>query len=653
MTDWRRLVFAVAGQRPPIFPTMPPDPHRAIFPANALRRFPRLAAGYFSVDARSLGLARIGVACLLIYDLLRRVPGLETWYTNDGLLPNHTVLWRPGSQWMLSFFFAASWASEARLLFVLCGFVYLALLVGYRTRLFHALSLLCVVSLHTRVVFLENGGDVALNILCGWTLFLPMGARFSVDAVNASLGARREASLAELNERAALEPDARPVVSLAVLGVLLQLAVIYYFNAVSKTGTTWRSGTAVHYVLQQERMVTWLGWKLRAYSSLPLSRFATYCTLAVEAMAPVLILTPFYRVVARRVAVVLIPGLHLSFALLLNVGMFSFNMMGYFPLLLSAPDWSLIARWFGPAPGRARTVYIDQASPLAFGFARVLARLDRFALLQFAPLGPGTDAVADYTTEDLAGARRATGYDAIAETLAALPCGWLPAQVLRLPGLGTLGRWLYSALSARRSGIDAWLVAEVAQPVSTAALRGPSWLGRRMAEWREALVLVLFVALGSQVLMENKVVPKFLKLGQTNWMKQLVVYPRMFQGWSMFTPDAPMGERMLYVDAVTIDGRHVDPFNEAASRVAALPVTRIPPFMDQDEFWCDYTNRIPENGAYHAPLKEWIASYHRRTGRSEDRVLSYEVFLIESDSPPPGEYGPRNIRTRSLLRDKE
>ena len=38
-------------------------------------------------------------------DLLRRVPDLEVWYTNVGLLPNHTLLWRPGARYQFSFFF--------------------------------------------------------------------------------------------------------------------------------------------------------------------------------------------------------------------------------------------------------------------------------------------------------------------------------------------------------------------------------------------------------------------------------------------------------------------------------------------------------------------------------------------------------------------
>ncbi len=114
---------------------------------------------YGRFDPRSMGLARIGLGLLLIWDLLRRVPDLATWYSNEGLLPNHTVLWRPSSEYMFSFFFAASRPSEAAVMFVLSGIVFFLFTIGYRTRFFHILSFACMVSLHDREIFTENGGD--------------------------------------------------------------------------------------------------------------------------------------------------------------------------------------------------------------------------------------------------------------------------------------------------------------------------------------------------------------------------------------------------------------------------------------------------------------------------------------------------------------
>src|SRR3954447_8857125 len=79
---------------------------------SARTRFPGFCARYATFDARSLGLARIYLALLLLTDLLRRVPYLKTFYTNAGLLPNHMVMWRPRSEFPTSFFFLASLTHE-------------------------------------------------------------------------------------------------------------------------------------------------------------------------------------------------------------------------------------------------------------------------------------------------------------------------------------------------------------------------------------------------------------------------------------------------------------------------------------------------------------------------------------------------------------
>jgi hypothetical protein len=217
-----------------------------------------------------------------------------------------------------------------------------------------------------------------------------------------------------------------------------------------------------------------------------------------------------------------------------------------------------------------------------------------------------------------------------------------------------LGDRVGAFLSKHQARVVRWLrlsPAGSAKPALPAPARW--WLWRRLAEVRELAVVILIVACASQLLVENHAIPQRFKLRQPKWITQLVVYPRLLQGWQMFSADVPTGERMLYVDALTFGGRHVDPFNEAASRVFSLPVPQIPRHMEQDEFWCDYTNRIPENEAYWRPLKEWIFNYHRRTGRMEDRIISFEARLLENDSPPFGETTPRNFRTKVMLSARE
>src|SRR4029453_6862992 len=94
----------------------------------------------------------------------------------------------------------------------------------------------------------------------------------------------------------------------------------------------------------------WLGWKLRPHLTWTLSQILTYSALLIESLGPLLLLNPFRWRVTRRLAVILMPGLHIGFALLLNLGLFSFNMIGFFLLFIPTRDMDRLLRWFQRRP---------------------------------------------------------------------------------------------------------------------------------------------------------------------------------------------------------------------------------------------------------------------------------------------------------------
>ena len=318
--------------------------------AGEMRSWGRsLLATYFTVDPRSLGLFRILFGLVLLSDLVRRWVELGFWYTNAGLLPNHTLLWRPPTSNLFSLFFTASSTREAQLGFVLCALAYTLFTLGYRTRWLQVLTLLARVSLNSRLAVLENGGDMVMDLLALLTLPLPLGTRFSLDALASRPASRGEAS--EASEASARrdvsEPTTTPVVSLAVFALLLQFAAIYLFNASSKVGLAWRDGSAVHYALHQDKLVTWLGVWMREHLSVSTLRALTWSTLATEWLGFALIITPLFVKQARLLAICIMPPLHLGFALGLNVGGFSPAMISFYPLLLGAEHWRWLSRRWG------------------------------------------------------------------------------------------------------------------------------------------------------------------------------------------------------------------------------------------------------------------------------------------------------------------
>jgi predicted DCC family thiol-disulfide oxidoreductase YuxK len=432
----------------------------------------------------------------------------------------------------------------------------------------------------------------------------------------------------------------------------------------------------VHYVLHQDRMCTAFAVWMRPHMTLWLSRILSWGSLVTESILPVMLLAPFQKVSARRVAIVCIIGLHLGFQMFINLGIFSFAMMGYTPFLLTGADWNAAAA-FARRRKLRLTAYFDAGCGVCFQIVRVWARLDRLGLITFrssadleVPPADGSPGVSPPVSPDLlsrtivvvddATGKTSMRADAVAQLLRALPGGWFWSLPLRLPGLRALANWGYDIFSRRRDKISMWLglaacglppleQANVAAPV----LAGPPpfklQFRSAMSILREGTVLAMIVVMISETLFINAAIPKFLKHEQPLWIKRLVAYPRLIQAWSMFASDAPVTDQTMVVDAVTIDGRHVDPYSEATSRYPNPGRNEIPPRLDNDSFVFNYSGRIAGSGAYHQALTEWILAYHERTGNPNDKIVSFDAYEVSDDSPPVGQLNPRNVHSHIFL----
>ncbi len=291
-------------------------------------RIGALVRAYASVDLRGLAVLRVVLAALLVLDLRDRYRVAEVLYSNDGVLSNHFSLFRPLAPFQFSIFVGAASARETSVALAATLVIYLLFAVGYRTRLFHLLSFVCVTSLHARNLMAELPGDVPLHLWVGWSLFLPLGARLSVDATRR--GVRSATGVVHT--------------SIAVLGMLLQLSAMHLFAAVRQAGASWQDGTAIYYALRQNLWVTDLGaWFGRNLSAADL-RSVSFAYRALEVLIGVLVLVP--GVFARRASIVLLAAFHLGSRLLWNVGTYEWVMLGATPLLVPSRDWDAVEAWF-------------------------------------------------------------------------------------------------------------------------------------------------------------------------------------------------------------------------------------------------------------------------------------------------------------------
>lgn len=647
---------------------------------------------YFTADPRSLALLRIALGTLVFIDILRRVPDIEAHYANTGWLTNHFALFRPMSSHLFSLHLAFSSPGQVKVLFAIHLFVCLLFIVGWKTRLMHVLMAMLLVSADSRNVMIENGGWVVLILLSVWSAFLPLGRRFSVDAVLASLKARRENSIAALSERDDPPRDTRPVVSLAVAALILQWTVIYYFNVVHKTGREWRDGSAVYYFFQQDRMVTALGGWLREYLPFGVYRAMTYSTLLIESAVALLLILPFRPGLLRMIAWALVATLHLSIDAVVQLGPFSWVMVVMFFALIPREAWER----FGPKVAQRypkRDLYLNPESGFWLRFAGIVKRFDVLDRVRFVPVTlraaqepavsaggdgnpveetPTKDAEeddepeaereesSDGEVERLVGeslvvgsprdGRLYTGGAALFRLAEAVPFGRFLVFPARLP---IVRGFVHRSLErAARSSDEVDRYFELEGIGARPELRAPDptearlVFRRNLAVLREATVALVMVCGVSQVLMENRAVPQWLKPStRPEWMTAIVTYPRMFQGWSMFAPSPPRDDGRVVVDGVTKDGRRLDPLTGAEPSFDVQPKGG----FRMNQIWGDFHRRIAEDRfkVYWNGFRDYLRTHHEITGRPEDELVAFEVWFVNEQIPPPGE--PRRPPERRRL----
>jgi hypothetical protein len=605
---------------------------------------------YCKADPRTLGMLRIVLGCLLVGDSIRHWKEARWFYANTGVLTNHLLLYKPFSNHNFSLWNAFSSLAEVHVLYAAATLCFFCFLIGYRTRLFSILSFLLVTSQDNRLVLVENGGYVVVNVVIAWAMFMPLGLRFSVDSLLRSYREHKEKSWADLNQRFRPADQISPVVGSIFLLAIVNLAIVYFFNVVNKSGNIWKSGLTVHYVLHLDRMVTGIAVWFRELG-LPLwfTRFVTWAVLALEALVCTWILSPFGRRYTRPLAMAGMHALHGVFGVMFRLGPFSWFLIGWSYMLLSPENWAdLEARHRRKAPLRA--VVLDRSSPLAFAIGRLLARLDSLDLLTFEPSadaeGEARPPLCAVRMED---GKLLTGTAAFREITRALRAGRLVRIAAWIGTFGALGAIL-SFLSRQRDGVARFfglgLAAKGAPELPrTSPLRDK--LASARVTTRETLLAYLAVCAFLQVLTENKCFPPQFRPRMPSYMQATVGYPRMFQGWGMFAANPITDDGSISIDAITIDGRHIDPF------------TGQPPDLDLsdarglglNQIWQDYFNRIrvERNKVYRQGLRDYLVHWHEETGNPNDELVAFDVYWLRDQCPRPGETKPWGHEKIALL----
>ena len=201
-------------------------------------RLARLARELFYVDLRSLALLRICLGLLIVADLVTRARHFTAHYTDLGVAPREVLFEHFGRSchYSLHWWLSGIPLAEA-CLFVAAGLCAIGLLLGKWTRTMTGLCWCFQASLLIRMPLLHTAGDETLQLLLLWSLLLPMGARWSLDAVR----------------RPELASRSNTHVSVAGFALLMQVCLIYWVAVVLKLHIPmWWEGDALAFALTRE-----------------------------------------------------------------------------------------------------------------------------------------------------------------------------------------------------------------------------------------------------------------------------------------------------------------------------------------------------------------------------------------------------------------
>ena len=273
----------------------------------------------FGIDLRTLALYRVCLGLVVLADLINRAGHLVPHYTDFGVLPRAEAV-AYLSPWRLSIHLMSGLAAFQIALFIIAGVFALSMVMGYRTRIVTIVSWFLLMSLQNRNPLLLQGGDNLLLLLLFWGMFLPLGARFSVDAA--------------MNRSTEETPN--KYFSIATAALLIQCMSVYFFSAFFKFAPEWiPDGTAIYYTLHAESFVTPLAYWFRQFESL--MQALTYFVWWLELLGPLVMFSPVLFIPSRLLAMFLFIAMHAGFVLLLQVGLFPFISMT--SLLAFTPTW--------------------------------------------------------------------------------------------------------------------------------------------------------------------------------------------------------------------------------------------------------------------------------------------------------------------------
>lgn len=256
----------------------------------------------------TLGLLRILTAAVLLLSLINDFPFVVDYFSDEGVLSGRVDVLRSEYRFTILDYFGSP---EYVVIFYFLLIIFtLMLLIGKFTRISAIIAFILLASFHEKNTLVLNSGDTLMRLMLFYLALAPSGKCLSLDSI------KKRKSLTSKGYKEFQEWDIWPRRL-----VQIQLAIVYLFAFLPKTGITWRDGTAIYYFLANPHFARFSFDFLGNF--IILATFMTYATLLIELLFPILV---WFKPTKKYM---LIAGITLHFSILVasNITFFSLIMI--------------------------------------------------------------------------------------------------------------------------------------------------------------------------------------------------------------------------------------------------------------------------------------------------------------------------------------
>ena len=385
--------------------------------ADRLHNPTHLSRDAIAIDTRALAAFRIFMGLLLVGDVISRSRNFSFYYTDDGVL-SAELTQRLTSDGAFSVFYYTTDPTVMAGIFVATAIAGLVFAAGYQTRVMTIVVFLLAISFDHQNPLVTSYADLLFRLLLFWAIFLPLGERWSIDAVLAASAAEQQSAPpdtrptaadsvdgdtvdgdspaqtpSEANapapttpatpatsatpETAGTEPSStatewRPrqtVAGLASVAILVQMMAMYVVNGYHKAQSDlWGTTDVAPLVLGIDEMTFLLGDFMRGFPTLLGYGGVLWYYMMLTAWALVLL-----RGKARMAFIGLFVGGHLSFAITVRIGAFAYVALAGLLLFFPPSFWDTLET----IGGQGRRVLSERLStPLSTSLSLSRARSD-------------------------------------------------------------------------------------------------------------------------------------------------------------------------------------------------------------------------------------------------------------------------------------